>query len=101
MTATLHRLRPAPYSQADYDRAARFAAEVMALTRARPHWNWLVRKQGPVFHAVVSSPDYVPLTQGYAVSGLGSTEAEALADARHSADAIDANAVRGPVAGSC
>lgn len=101
MTATIHRLRQPPYSREDYDRAARFAVEVMALTRARPSWNWLVRKQGAVFHAVVSSPDYVPLSQGYAVSGLGNTDAEALAAARRSADAIDANAVRDAVAGSC
>ncbi len=91
----VHHLRPPALTEAELEQATLCAAELMIIMRERPAWNWLVRKQGPVFHAVLTSPDYVPLTSGHSVGAVGSTAAEALNGARTCVAAVLANGVRG------
>lgn len=74
--------------------ACGLALEVVRLLTWRRDWNWLVRCQGGTHHALVSSPDYVPLQSGVRFAGIGATPAAALREAREAAQRADTNAVR-------
>lgn len=92
MGEVLHFSPPDPASPTKI--ACGLALEVVRLLTWRRDWNWLVRRQGGIHHACVSSPDYVPLKSGVLFAGIGATPAAALREAREAAQRADTNAVR-------